>query len=77
MRLLIEEHLSLQDWELFVKHFQETLDDLGTDVPDSAKEDAMRWLRSTRNEFRPAEPAEIEAFKAKGKGGATSCPFRG
>ena len=59
LRSLIEDGLSLKDWEKFVSHFQATLDQL-EDIPAESKAGALAWLRSTREDFRPAEPAEVE-----------------
>lgn len=75
MRGIIEDGLGFDQWEKFVTHLQETFDEL-KDIPPDVKIRAMEWMRSTRNEFRPAEPHEIEAFKqAKAHGGGGTCPF--
>ena len=74
MRSIIEDGLGFDQFEKFVTHLQETLDGL-EDIPPDVKISAMGWMRSIRNEFRPAEPQEIEAFnRAKAPGGVT-CPF--
>ena len=81
LRSLIEDGLSLQDWEAFVAHFEATLVEL-EDIPANSKASAVAWLKGTRNDFRPAEPAEIEAFKnakaaTAASGGGGGCPFSG
>ena len=82
LRLLIEEGLSLKDWEAFVSHFETTLDEL-QDIPAESKASALAWLKTTKDDFRPADAAEVEAYKAaKAAGGAHhghqggSCPFK-
>ena len=74
MRILIEKGLSIEDWAAFVAHLQQTMDEL-EDIPTEAKASAVEWLKTTRNDFRPPEPQEIEAWNAMkaSKGGA--CPY--
>lgn len=75
MRLLIEGGMNLAHWEAFVKHFEETVYSL-SEIPQQQQQSAIAWLHSTRHAFRPAEPQEIEAFKAQKAGKAPAkCPF--
>ena len=52
------------------------------DIPAESKADALAWLKSTREDFRPADAAEVEAYKATKAadvasiGPGPSCPFK-
>ncbi|KAL6759227.1 hypothetical protein V8C86DRAFT_2581370 [Haematococcus lacustris] len=50
--------LSEHHHELFCKHFQAVLNELGNVLPAEAKTSAMAVMRSTRSHFRPMKPGE-------------------
>lgn len=57
MRLIRDEGLSLRHWELWVKHFHNTLNEL-PEVPEEQKEAALRSIRATKHYFRPIHSGE-------------------
>lgn len=75
MRLLIEDGMNLTHWEAFVRHFEDTIYSLH-EIPAQQQQSAIAWLHSTHHAFRPAEPLEVEVFKAQKSGRAPGkCPF--
>ncbi|GAX76551.1 hypothetical protein CEUSTIGMA_g3997.t1 [Chlamydomonas eustigma] len=65
MRILVEKGLTLSHWDKFTSHFKATLEEIDS-IPSETKTVALEWMQSTRQDFKPAEAAEIAAFKAKG-----------
>eukprot|EP00775_Hariotina_reticulata_P007204 gene7204-7418_t len=52
-RLIKDKGLGLEHWEMFLNHFQETLDELGEALPQQTREMAMRSIRTTKHYFVP------------------------
>eukprot|EP00195_Chlamydomonas_chlamydogama_P017703 CAMPEP_0202890188 /NCGR_PEP_ID=MMETSP1392-20130828/682_1 /ASSEMBLY_ACC=CAM_ASM_000868 /TAXON_ID=225041 /ORGANISM="Chlamydomonas chlamydogama, Strain SAG 11-48b" /LENGTH=222 /DNA_ID=CAMNT_0049573719 /DNA_START=294 /DNA_END=962 /DNA_ORIENTATION=+ len=63
MRLLIHGGLAIQHFDVFVQHFEETLEEVG-DIPENSKLEAIAMLKSTAPMFHPATASEVEAYNA-------------
>lgn len=74
MSALVNGPLTHEHWQAFVGHFQDTLDAL-PELPLEARESAMKWIRSTKDDFRPPSEEEVKAFHASAKQGSGKCPF--